>query len=123
MVLALHGEVVQDGRIPDRGQIDDAALKLRDVLNPDYIEHPDWLPEPLASELGHLTTSVHDTTKAETASPTKEPPVDSNTLSESLLEFGQERKAAISRTTQLLAANRTGSRRQRQRRKARRRWM
>jgi hypothetical protein len=114
---------IQDGRIPDRGQIDDAALQLRDILNPDYIENPDWLPESLASELGHVATSFHETTEDDTAPTTEEPVVDdSNMFSESLLDFGQKRQTAVTRTAQLLATNRNGSRRQRQWRNSRRRW-
>ena len=36
--------------LPERGPIPDAALKLRDALNPNCSSDPDWLPEPLASE-------------------------------------------------------------------------
>jgi hypothetical protein len=38
------------GRIPDRSPIDDAALLLRDALNPNWPSDSDWLPEPLATE-------------------------------------------------------------------------
>lgn len=38
------------GRIPDRSPIDDAALALRDALNPNWPIDSEWLPEPLATE-------------------------------------------------------------------------
>src|SRR4051812_41589758 len=38
---------VQAGWIPDRSAVDDAALNLRDALNPDWPVNPDWLPEEL----------------------------------------------------------------------------
>ncbi|MEI9914440.1 MAG: hypothetical protein WDN66_05765 [Candidatus Saccharibacteria bacterium] len=38
------------GWIPDRGPVPDAALELRDALNPDWPNDDQWLPEPLASE-------------------------------------------------------------------------
>lgn len=44
------------GTIPDRTNIDDAALKLRDALNPDTPHNPDWLPEPLAAERAQKRT-------------------------------------------------------------------
>lgn len=34
----------------ERGPIADAALVVRDALNPDWPNNPNWLPEPLASE-------------------------------------------------------------------------
>ena len=37
------------GRLSERGPIPDAALNLRDALNPNWPSDPDWLPEPLAS--------------------------------------------------------------------------
>lgn len=38
------------GWITERGPIPDAALQLRDALNPNYPSDSDWLPEPLATE-------------------------------------------------------------------------
>lgn len=35
------------GQISDRSHIDDAALILRDALNPEWPNNPDWLPESL----------------------------------------------------------------------------
>ncbi len=41
---------IQLGEISERGPVPDAALILRDVLNPKWPADPDWLPEPLATE-------------------------------------------------------------------------
>jgi hypothetical protein len=38
------------GWVPERGPVPDAALELRDTLNPRWPSDSDWLPEPLASE-------------------------------------------------------------------------
>jgi hypothetical protein len=38
------------GYVPDRGPVFDSALELRDLLNPEWPNNSDWLPEPLASE-------------------------------------------------------------------------
>lgn len=38
---------IQDGWIPDRSAVDDAALNLRDALNPNWPSDSDWLPEEL----------------------------------------------------------------------------
>ena len=38
------------GWIPERSPVSDAALQLRDVLNPNYPNDSDWLPEPLSVE-------------------------------------------------------------------------
>lgn len=115
---------IQDGRIPDRGQIDDATLRLRDSLNPDIIENPDWLPDALVSELGYVATSFQHNDKDKAAIKEDETLVDeSDTSSETILVFGQDRQAAIRRTTKLIASNRSETRRQRQRRNSRRRWV
>ena len=41
---------LQNGSIPDRGAIDDAALHLRDALNPEWPQNSNWLPEALRSD-------------------------------------------------------------------------
>lgn len=41
---------MQAGHIDAREPIADAALTLRDNLNPNWPSDADWLPEPLASE-------------------------------------------------------------------------
>jgi hypothetical protein len=38
------------GWIQERGPVSDAALQLRDALNPNYPSDSDWLPEPVATE-------------------------------------------------------------------------
>ncbi len=38
---------LRSGLIPDRTAVDDAALKLRDALNPNYPADSNWLPEEL----------------------------------------------------------------------------
>lgn len=39
------------GQIPDRSRIDDAALRLRDVLNPNWPQDSNWLPDEIRNEL------------------------------------------------------------------------
>ena len=46
-LLSAVGVALRDGRIPDRSRIDDAALRLRDALNPNWPADPDWLPDGL----------------------------------------------------------------------------
>ena len=38
---------IKQGFVPERSPIGDAALELRDRLNPNWPSDPDWLPEPL----------------------------------------------------------------------------
>jgi hypothetical protein len=38
---------IQRGAIDERSQVSDAALKLRDALNPDWPANPNWLPDEL----------------------------------------------------------------------------
>jgi len=47
--IAIWRGITERG-LPERGPIADAALNLRDALNPDWPSNPDWLPEPLSSE-------------------------------------------------------------------------
>jgi len=41
---------IQRGEILERSPIADSALELRDRLNSDWPENPDWLPETLQTE-------------------------------------------------------------------------
>ncbi len=41
---------IQNGIIADRSRIDDAALELRDALNPEWPVNTDWLPEELRQQ-------------------------------------------------------------------------
>jgi hypothetical protein len=49
-LLVAVWRAIQAGRIDAREPMADAALTLRDLLNPDWPSNADWLPEPLASE-------------------------------------------------------------------------
>lgn len=46
-VLVAIWRAVQRGQIDERGTIADAALRLRDALNPDWPANSEWLPEEL----------------------------------------------------------------------------
>lgn len=46
-VLVAIWKAIQNGVIDERSVIADQALRLRDSLNPDWPNNPEWLPEEL----------------------------------------------------------------------------
>lgn len=49
LFMAVWRQIIME-EIPERGPVADAALELRDALNPHWPSNSDWLPEPLATE-------------------------------------------------------------------------
>jgi hypothetical protein len=49
-VLVAGWRCVQRGQVDSRSPLGDALLGLRDVLNPNWPNDPDWLPDELRAE-------------------------------------------------------------------------
>jgi hypothetical protein len=49
LLVAVRRSIMR-GTIPDRSEVDDAHLALRDALNPDWPRNSDWWPEGADAE-------------------------------------------------------------------------
>ena len=49
-VFTVIWQAIDTGLLSERGEIADASLVLRDALNPNWPNNPDWLPEELQGD-------------------------------------------------------------------------